>query len=193
MQRRERRCCAVLEASSGVPVDEAAARFGVSRQSVHGWIRRYEQGGRGGLMDRSRRPGSCPHPSVLGLLVNPDNHRLHSPAPRRTRWSYAGHHEADQFGQLPQVLVGSVSLVSAASSSGRPLRTGRARPCVSRPWPYHGHGRATRLRVLVGALSAVTLLLGYLPGIRGVGDVGALEPGSEERARLAVLSRVGQV
>lgn len=45
----------------GVPVSEVAARFGVSRQSVHAWVRRYDQGGLGGLMDRSRRPESCPH------------------------------------------------------------------------------------------------------------------------------------
>ncbi len=57
----EQRYRAVLEASSGVPVSEVAARFGVSRQSVHAWIRRYEQGGLSGLMDRSRRPESCPH------------------------------------------------------------------------------------------------------------------------------------
>jgi Helix-turn-helix domain len=29
----------VLEAAAGVPVTEVAARFGVSRQSVHGWVR----------------------------------------------------------------------------------------------------------------------------------------------------------
>jgi transposase len=42
-------------------VTEVAARFGVSRQSVHAWIGRCQQGGLGGLVDRSRRPGSCPH------------------------------------------------------------------------------------------------------------------------------------
>jgi transposase InsO family protein len=57
----EQRYRAVLEAASGVPVTEVAERLGVSRQSVHAWIRRYEQGGLGGLMDRSRRPESCPH------------------------------------------------------------------------------------------------------------------------------------
>jgi transposase len=44
-----------------VPVTEVAARFEVSRQSGHAWVRRYEQGGLGALMDRSRRPVSCPH------------------------------------------------------------------------------------------------------------------------------------
>ena len=57
----EQRYRAVLEAAAGVPVTEVAERFGVSRQSVHAWIRRYEQDGLGGLMDRSRRPESCPH------------------------------------------------------------------------------------------------------------------------------------
>jgi transposase len=57
----EQRYRAVLDAAAGVPVTEVADRFGVSRQSVHAWVRRYEQGGLGGLMDRSRRPGSCPH------------------------------------------------------------------------------------------------------------------------------------
>jgi transposase InsO family protein len=57
----EQRYRAVLEAAAGVAVTEVAARFGVSRQSVHAWIRRYREGGLGGLADRPRRPGSCPH------------------------------------------------------------------------------------------------------------------------------------
>jgi transposase len=57
----EQRYRAVLDAAAGVAVTEVAERYGVSRQSVHAWIRRCEQGGLGGLMDRSRRPESCPH------------------------------------------------------------------------------------------------------------------------------------
>ena len=57
----EQRYRAVLEVRAGVPVTEVAARSGVSRQSVHSWLRRYEQGGLGALADRSRRPESCPH------------------------------------------------------------------------------------------------------------------------------------
>ena len=57
----EQRYRAVLEAAAGVPVSEVAARCGVSRQSVHAWVRRYRDGGLGALMDRSRRPESCPH------------------------------------------------------------------------------------------------------------------------------------
>ena len=57
----EQRYRAVLEVRAGVPVTEVAARYGVSRQSVHAWIRRYDEGGLGALADRSRRPESCPH------------------------------------------------------------------------------------------------------------------------------------
>jgi transposase InsO family protein len=57
----EQRYRAVLDGAAGFPVTEVAERYGVSRQSVHAWVRRYEQGGLGGLMDRSRRPESCPH------------------------------------------------------------------------------------------------------------------------------------
>ena len=58
---------AVLEVKAGVPVTEAAVRAGVSRQSVHAWVRRYEQGGLGALADRSRRPESCPHQVSAGV------------------------------------------------------------------------------------------------------------------------------
>ena len=57
----EQRYRAVLEVRGGVPVTEVAARFGISRQSVHAWIRRYDEGGLGALADRSRRPQCCPH------------------------------------------------------------------------------------------------------------------------------------
>jgi transposase InsO family protein len=56
----EQRYRAVLEVAAGVPVTEVAERFGVSRQSVHAWVRRYEAGGLAGLSDRSRRPKSSP-------------------------------------------------------------------------------------------------------------------------------------
>src|SRR5581483_4419548 len=57
----EQRYHAVMEVAAGVPVTQVAARYGVSRQSVHSWVRRYELGGLSGLADRSHRPGSCPH------------------------------------------------------------------------------------------------------------------------------------
>jgi transposase len=56
----EQRYRAVLDVAAGVPVTEVGERFGVSRQSVHAWVRRYQQGGLGALSDRSRRPKSSP-------------------------------------------------------------------------------------------------------------------------------------
>ena len=34
---------------------------GVSRQTLHGWLARYEAEGLEGLADRSHRPSGCPH------------------------------------------------------------------------------------------------------------------------------------
>jgi transposase InsO family protein len=49
----------VLDA--GVSVTEAAQRAGVTRQSVHRWLRHYAAQGLAGLADRPSAPGSCPH------------------------------------------------------------------------------------------------------------------------------------
>jgi transposase InsO family protein len=45
----------------GFNVTEIAEKFGVSRQTVHSWLRRYEAGGIGALADQSHRPKHCPH------------------------------------------------------------------------------------------------------------------------------------
>jgi transposase InsO family protein len=51
----EQRYRAVLEVRAGVPVTEVAQRYGVSRQSVHAWLRRYRDEGPSGLADRSHK------------------------------------------------------------------------------------------------------------------------------------------
>ena len=48
----EQRYRAVLEAEAGAPVTEVAARHGVSRQTVHAWVRRYRAGGLAALADK---------------------------------------------------------------------------------------------------------------------------------------------
>lgn len=40
---------------------ELCARYGTSRKSGYKWLERFEEGGRGGLRDRSRAPHHCPH------------------------------------------------------------------------------------------------------------------------------------
>ncbi len=58
----ELRYRAVLEVFEGASVTDVAKRYGVARQTVHEWLRRYaSDGGLGALADRSSRPGSCPH------------------------------------------------------------------------------------------------------------------------------------
>jgi transposase InsO family protein len=65
MEQRYQAVLAVIQ--DGWKVVEVAARLGVSRQSVHTWIARYEIGGLASLSDRSRRPTSCPHQTSPGV------------------------------------------------------------------------------------------------------------------------------
>jgi transposase-like protein len=58
----EQRYQAVREVLDGASVTEVARRYGIVRQTVHEWLRRYAaDGGLSGLADRSSRPLSCPH------------------------------------------------------------------------------------------------------------------------------------
>jgi transposase InsO family protein len=59
----EQRYRAVLEVlDDGASVTDVARRYGVARQTVHDWLRRYaSDGGLAGLVDRSSRPLGCPH------------------------------------------------------------------------------------------------------------------------------------
>jgi transposase InsO family protein len=57
----EQRLDAVRLVLAGATVTEVAARVGVSRQTLHCWLGRYLAEGVAGLVDRSRRPNSCPH------------------------------------------------------------------------------------------------------------------------------------
>jgi len=57
----EQRHQAVLEVFAGVSVTQVALRYGVTRQTVHRWLRRYGSLGLAGLSDATSRPDSCPH------------------------------------------------------------------------------------------------------------------------------------
>jgi transposase-like protein len=59
MQQRYDAVKEVLEGRG--TITEIAERFGVTRQSLHNWLRRYRERGMAGLVDRSKRPRSCPH------------------------------------------------------------------------------------------------------------------------------------
>jgi transposase InsO family protein len=59
MEQRYQAVLAVVQ--DGWQVSEVARRLGVSRQSVHAWVARYEACGLGALADRSHKPATCPH------------------------------------------------------------------------------------------------------------------------------------
>lgn len=86
-EQRFRAVREVLE--DGATVTEVARRYGVARQTVHQWLRRYaNDGGLAGLADRSPRPQTCPHqmpPEVEARIVGM---RRDHPGwgPSRIRW-----------------------------------------------------------------------------------------------------------
>lgn len=58
----EQRYQAVLAViSDGLSISQVAEKVGVSRQTLHSWLARYEAQGLEGLVDRSHRPVRCPH------------------------------------------------------------------------------------------------------------------------------------
>ena len=64
----EQRYQAVLEVlNDGAAVTDVAVRYGVVRQTVHDWLRKYAAGGLRGLVDQSSRPLSCPHQMAAGV------------------------------------------------------------------------------------------------------------------------------
>jgi transposase InsO family protein len=69
----EQRYAAVREVlDDGATVTDVARRNGVSRQTVHEWLRNYAAGGLAGLVDGSSKPHSCPHqmaPEVEARIV----------------------------------------------------------------------------------------------------------------------------
>ncbi|HVD14844.1 MAG TPA: IS481 family transposase [Actinomycetota bacterium] len=76
----EQRFNAVMEViRDGLTVVEVAERYGVSRQAVHGWLRRYRTGGLDALADRSHRPNTCPHQMPADLEAHICELRRHHP------------------------------------------------------------------------------------------------------------------
>jgi transposase len=66
----EQRYQAVLAVrEDGLSVTDVAAKVGVSRQTLHGWLNRYAEGGLAGLAELSHRPRSCPHQMAAEVEV----------------------------------------------------------------------------------------------------------------------------
>lgn len=82
-EQRYRAVLAVI--SDGRTVQEVAAAVGVSRQTMHAWLGKYEAGGLEGLVDGSHRPRGCPHqmPGVIEAAVLEARRAHPSWGPRR--------------------------------------------------------------------------------------------------------------
>ncbi len=57
----EQRLKAVYEVLDGALVIDVAKRYGVTRQTVHVWLKKYATNGMSGLVNKTSRPDSCPH------------------------------------------------------------------------------------------------------------------------------------
>jgi transposase InsO family protein len=57
----------MLAQAEGAKMTALCARFGISRQTGYKWLSRFEERGRGGLVDASRRPRSSPSKTALDM------------------------------------------------------------------------------------------------------------------------------
>ncbi|GAA4603635.1 hypothetical protein GCM10023195_12150 [Actinoallomurus liliacearum] len=141
----EQRYRAVLEVEAGCPVIEVAERYGVSRQTLHAWMRRYREGGLSGLADRSHRPASCPHQTAAEVEALVCELRRAHP-----RWGPARlAHELQRQGVAPVPSQATLSRILARNSLIAP--GGRRRPRASyqrwerdepmQLWQPHTRGR----------------------------------------------------
>jgi transposase InsO family protein len=85
--------------ADGETVTDVAARFGVARKTVHGWLAKYEAGGLAGLADGSHRPRSCPHQMSAAVEVALVELRLAHPSWGARRLSF----ELSRRGVVPAV------------------------------------------------------------------------------------------
>ena len=119
----EQRYRAVLAVLAGESVTDVAAQLGVSRQSLHKWLARYRADGLGGLMDRPRRPQSCPWQSPVEVEAVVCELRREHPrwGPRRLA------HELGRVGMEPVPSRMTVYRILVRHGLVEPRRRGRRR------------------------------------------------------------------
>jgi transposase InsO family protein len=136
MSVAEQRYQAVLAViGDGETVKDVAARFGVSRQTLHNWLAKYEAGGIENLGDGSHRPRSCPHQMDAGIEVELAVLRRRHPTwgPRRLVYELA-----------KQDIVVSESAVYRALVRGSLIDPAARRP-RDRKWKRWARGRPMEL------------------------------------------------
>ena len=69
MEQRYQAVSAVIH--DGFSIVEVASRFGVSRQTIHSWLFKYEKSGLPGLTNHSHKPKGCSHQisSAVDVLI----------------------------------------------------------------------------------------------------------------------------
>jgi transposase InsO family protein len=80
--------------AEGQTVTQVARDVGVSRQTIHGWLAKYEGDGLEGLGNRSRRPAHCPHqmPAAVEVMVLEMRRSHHYWGARRIAYELARKH-----------------------------------------------------------------------------------------------------
>ena len=141
----EQRYRAVLQVEAGVPVTEVAARFGVSRQSVHAWLRRYRAEGLAGLGDRSRRPESCPHQMSAEIEALVCELRLKHP-----RWGHPAVRQDLSHTNNESLLRHSLREPSAVPLGSRALVVMCVMGCQGRSCAPHLMSAASRRKRSIG-------------------------------------------
>ena len=126
----EQRFNAVMEVlRDGLSVTEVAERYGVSRQTVHGWLRRWKAGGLEALANRSHRPDTCPHQMPAAVEARICELRRHHPGWGQRRLA----HELAHAGIDPP--PGLTSIYRALVRNGLIQPKARRRPKASyRRW-----------------------------------------------------------
>jgi len=86
MEQRYRAVREILD--DGANVTDVARRYGVVRQTVHDWLRRYASEGMQGLADRPSRPRRCPHQMDAEIEARVLEYRRKNPGwgPRTIVW-----------------------------------------------------------------------------------------------------------
>lgn len=85
----DQRYAAVMEVvQHGLSKTEVAARYGVTRQSIDTWVKRYRSGGVEALKDGSHRPSTCPHqmPTEIEARICELRRQHHRWGPARIAW-----------------------------------------------------------------------------------------------------------
>jgi transposase-like protein len=124
----EQRYDAVKEVlDEGGAVTEVAERYGVTRQSLHNWLSRYRERGMAGLVDRSKRPRSCPHRTPARAEIRVIELRREHPrwGPRRLAYELA--RKGADARRLARASTGS--WCAQGSSSRRPGVAGARTTC----------------------------------------------------------------